>query len=119
MSATTQENLSGWGRTAPTLAHVLRPAAPEVVIDAGHDGGRGDVRPAGQGCPSPGGSVARYGDIAQNAGGMVIDMTSLNRVYGVNSATATATSMRASRWMHCSTSYFLTACGSPLPARAR
>jgi decaprenylphospho-beta-D-ribofuranose 2-oxidase len=68
--------LHGWGRTAPTLAEVRTPRDPEEVAAA--------VRTAG-----PRGLIARglgrsYGDPAQNAGGLVLDLTGLNRIHSID-----------------------------------
>ena len=77
------ESLTGWGRTAPTLARLERPATVEQTARA--------VLAAG-----PRGAVARglarsYGDAAQNAGGSVLDMTGLSRILGIDLAAGTVT----------------------------
>ncbi|MFB7875878.1 FAD-binding protein [Nocardia sp. NPDC056064] len=75
-SRTTRRSLSGWCRTSPTVAEVLR--TPDLAVIAER------VRTAG-----PRGVIARglgrsYGDPAQNAGGLVIDMTALDRVHHID-----------------------------------
>ncbi|WP_326699418.1 FAD-binding oxidoreductase [Streptomyces sp. NBC_01754] len=74
-------SMTGWGRTAPTTALRFRPRTYEEAA----------VAVTGRG---PRGVVARglgraHGDAAQNAGGSVVEMTGLDRVHTIDTATGT------------------------------
>lgn len=82
--------LTGWGRTAPTTAEVLTTPDLDVIVDAVR-------RVAEQNDSKPAylrrGVIARgmgrsYGDPAQNAGGLVIDMQPLNKIHSIDPESA-------------------------------
>jgi len=79
MSETTTQRLAGWGRTAPTMAQVLSPSDPEIVVKAVIEAGERGVIARGLG--------RSYGDIAQNGGGLVVDMTTLHTIHSINADT--------------------------------
>jgi len=79
---TTLTHLTGWGRTAPTVARVLSTPDPELIAKAvarAADGGTRGVIARGLG--------RSYGDNARNGGGLVIDMTPLNRIHSISADT--------------------------------
>ena len=87
---TSLETLAGWGRTAPGLAHVLRPTSSEqvqaaVAAVADHNAGRPSHLKRGIVARGLGRS---YGDVAQNTGGLVVDMNGLATIHSIDPDTA-------------------------------
>ncbi len=79
---TTTTRLMGFGRTAPSVAQVLSTRDPELIAKAvaqvADAGGRGVIAR---------GLGRSYGDNAQNGGGLVIDMTGLDRIHSISADT--------------------------------
>ncbi|MBL7284861.1 FAD-binding oxidoreductase [Corynebacterium godavarianum] len=72
------KSLYGWGRTAPSTAHVL--STPDVdtiakAVQVAAESGRGIIAR---------GMGRSYGDPAQNGGGLVIDMQELNQIHSID-----------------------------------
>lgn len=68
--------LTGWGRTAPSTANVLIPRSVDDIAEA--------IRTIGERGVIARGLGRSYGDSSQNAGGVVVDMTSLNTIHSLD-----------------------------------
>jgi decaprenylphospho-beta-D-ribofuranose 2-oxidase len=79
MFETSLQRLTGWARTAPSVAQVLSTPDPEVIAKAVSQADSRGVIARGMG--------RSYGDNAQNGGGLVVDMTALNRIHTMDSDT--------------------------------
>lgn len=81
----TRPEVTGWGRTPPSTARVLRPARPDQVVAAVTEAGTRGVIPRGLG--------RSYGDPAQNAGGTVVDMTDVSGITAFDRDAGTVTAL--------------------------
>lgn len=68
--------LTGWGRTAPTSAYVVRTTDIDAIATVVREAGERGVIARGLG--------RSYGDPSQNAGGVVVDLTALDRIHHVD-----------------------------------
>jgi decaprenylphospho-beta-D-ribofuranose 2-oxidase len=78
-----RRSLVGWGRTAASVADVSVPAGEGDVVRAVKDAGPRGVLARGLG--------RSYGDSAQNGGGAVLDMTSLDGILSIDVPTGLVT----------------------------
>ena len=82
MSEIVVRTLTGWGRTAASRARVLTEPTVESIQQAVRDAGARGVIARGLG--------RSYGDPAQNAGGLVIDMTGMTRIHSLDAGSGLA-----------------------------
>ncbi|MFC9649359.1 FAD-binding protein [Streptomyces sp. NPDC056937] len=72
-------SLTGWGRTAPTTALLVRPRSYEEAVAA--------VRATGSRGAIARGLGRAHGDAARNAGGAILDTTALDRIHAIDADT--------------------------------
>ena len=78
--AATRRSLTGWGRTAPSVAEVVVPSSQDELVALVQARPERGVLARGLG--------RSYNDAAQNAGGTVLDLRRLDRVLAVDVAAA-------------------------------
>jgi len=82
-----ERTLAGWGRTAPGRCRVLEPHGADQVAEA--------MSERAAGIPFRGviarGAGRSYGDAAQNTGGVVLDMSALDTIISLDTATRLVT----------------------------
>ena len=87
---TTTTHLAGWGRTAWSTAQVLSTPDIETIAAAVRQAAGARASGSGRGVLARG--LGRsYGDVAQNGGGLVVDMTALDRIHDIDPDNATVT----------------------------
>ena len=80
--------LHGWGRTSGTVSHLATiDSVADAVSALRTSGPQRGVVPRGLG--------RSYGDAAQNAGGMTLDLTKLNRILAVDAQATTTVTVQA------------------------
>ena len=83
--------LTGWGRTAPSMARVISPRTSEGVLEALSYKALGSLDSATTSRVIPRGLGRSYGDAAQCAGGTVIDMVGFGSIGPLDPHTALVT----------------------------
>ena len=84
-------SLTGWGRTSPSVARILEPAAGSSAVGDAAAAVERLIASAGRRGVIARGLGRSYGDPAQNGGGDVILMTGLDRILDVDIDGATVT----------------------------
>ena len=85
MTRSAEAVLSGWGRTSPSGSRLVRPTDSDAIADAFRYRGNRGVLARGLG--------RSYGDVAQNGGGTVVDMTAFAGIERFDRAAGSVTAL--------------------------